>query len=195
MYKCRKLISKRRIVVCEDKEFISAKKCAEYYNVNYTTMANWLNHNNNMPKKWYDKGLRYKDENMEDYKISEVEIKQVICEDIVYKNVTECSKHYGVNRELLRSYLNGSSHIPDLWYERGLRYIDVSMEDYIRHYDYKLGNHPCAKKVICEGKIFKCAKECAEYYGVKDTTITSWLNHNNNMPQEFKDKGLKYYEQ
>ena len=57
------------------------------------------------------------------------------------------------------------------------------------------GNNPMARKVICEGKIFSCITECAEYYGLKRKRLSRWLNGTNNMPQEFKDKGLKFYKE
>ena len=54
------------------------------------------------------------------------------------------------------------------------------------------GNHHKAKKVMCEDLEFKCAKDCAEYYGVKYGTMKSWLNGRNKIPLHFKEKGLKY---
>lgn len=56
------------------------------------------------------------------------------------------------------------------------------------------GKHPQAKKVICDGKIFNCAKDCADYYGIKTGTLNLWLNGKNGMPEEFFNKGLKYLE-
>ena len=54
------------------------------------------------------------------------------------------------------------------------------------------GNHPRARKVICEDMIFNCAKDCAEFYGVNYDTMKQWLNGSNPMPQEWFNKGLHY---
>lgn len=47
--------------ICEGIEYDSAKKCAEYYNINPSTMVKWLNGTNPMPQEWKDKGLHYKE--------------------------------------------------------------------------------------------------------------------------------------
>ena len=49
--------------------------------------------------------------------------------------------------------------------------------------------------VICDNIIFNTIKECANYYKIKPNTLGSWLIKENKMPQEFKDKGLKYYKE
>ena len=55
------------------------------------------------------------------------------------------------------------------------------------------GKHPNAKKTICEGIIFDCALDCANFYNINPTTMRSWLNKTNKMPQEWEEKGLMYY--
>lgn len=54
------------------------------------------------------------------------------------------------------------------------------------------GKHNMAKKTECDGKIFACIEDCAEYYKVKYTTMCQWLNGTNPMPLEWKNRGLKY---
>lgn len=56
------------------------------------------------------------------------------------------------------------------------------------------GNHPRAKKVICEGKVYGCVKECAEFYSVNPITMRAWLNGQNPMPEKWFKLGLKNYE-
>ena len=43
-------------------------------------------------------------------------------------------------------------------------------------------------KVICEGKIFSCISECADFYNVPKSTMRSWVNGSNNMPLEWIEK-------
>lgn len=47
-----------------------------------------------------------------------------------------------------------------------------------------------AKKVICENIVFENANKCADYYGVKVSTLKSWLE-GMTMPKEWYDKGLR----
>ena len=58
----------------------------------------------------------------------------------------------------------------------------------------KGGKNPSAKKVMCENMEFSCAKECAKYYNIQYTTLKSWLNGNHNIPQEWYDKNLHYFD-
>lgn len=56
----------------------------------------------------------------------------------------------------------------------------------------KGGNNPKAKKVICNGLEYGCAGDCAEFYGVKSSTLRSWLRGNRPMPNKFKKLGLSF---
>lgn len=60
------------------------------------------------------------------------------------------------------------------------------------HGDFSMGNNPRAKKVVCDGKEYSCIAEFAGMNNVKYSTARAWLNGNNNMPQEWIDKGLNY---
>ncbi len=50
----------------------------------------------------------------------------------------------------------------------------------------------CQKPVICEGKVFDNIKLCAIYYNIKPYTMRKWLRKNL-IPEEFKEKGLSYF--
>lgn len=58
----------------------------------------------------------------------------------------------------------------------------------------KRGKHPQAKKVICDGKIFDCARDCADFYNIKHSIMNNWLTGKTGIPQDFYDKGLMYIE-
>ena len=68
-------------VYCENKKFSNARELADYYELNYKTIKNWVNGYNPMPKEWYDKGLRREDKTMSDYKIQVPQFKKVFCEN------------------------------------------------------------------------------------------------------------------
>lgn len=55
---------------------------------------------------------------------------------------------------------------------------------------YKGGNNHYAKKVICDGKVFDCLKDCADYYNINYGTFRGYLS--NYMPKRFRELGLSY---
>lgn len=50
---------RRKKVHCEGKIFNSARECAKFYDINSSTLTNYLNGKNKMPKEWVDKKLHY----------------------------------------------------------------------------------------------------------------------------------------
>ena len=60
------------------------------------------------------------------------------------------------------------------------------------HADIKGGKNPKAKKVICEGVVYDCLKDCAEFYGINYDTMKWWLSKRGKVRQDFIEKGLKY---
>ena len=52
--------------------------------------------------------------------------------------------------------------------------------------------NPCAKQVMCEGKIFGSIVECAKYYGVTSASMRMWLRGANKMPKFFVENHLCY---
>ena len=55
------------------------------------------------------------------------------------------------------------------------------------------GKNNNARKVICDGKVFDCIKECAEYYGINYGTFRGYLC--NYMPKRFRELGLSYFDE
>jgi hypothetical protein len=54
------------------------------------------------------------------------------------------------------------------------------------------GSNGYARKVSCDGKIFDCIKDCAEYYDVKYSTMRCWLSGVDKIPEHFVHKNLHY---
>lgn len=48
-----------KMVVCENIVFNMVKDCANFYNMNNTTLSPYLTGKDKMPQKWIDRGLRY----------------------------------------------------------------------------------------------------------------------------------------
>lgn len=56
------------------------------------------------------------------------------------------------------------------------------------------GKNPASRKVVCDGIIYDCVKDCAEHYGYKRRTMGAWLEGRNKMPNQFVALGLRYYD-
>jgi group I intron endonuclease len=65
-------------------------------------------------------------------------------------------------------------------------------EDRISKNWSKGGKNIKAKKVICDGKLYDCAGDCADIYNIKSCTLRSWLRGDRPMPKRFQDIGLKF---
>ncbi len=76
------------------------------------------------------------------------------------------------------------------------REISEETRQKLREYMLNLPSelHPSNKKVYCNDKIFNTVKECAEFYDVKPTTMSSWLRGIEYMPQNFVKMGLMFLE-
>lgn len=123
----KKDLSNTKIVrktICENIEYNSAKECSLYYGVNVATMRDWLSGKTPMPKEWYDKGLRYFDKEMSEYKfqIPPITSKIVICDNNEYYSISTCAKHYNESRRSMSSWLSGDCKMPKKYQELGLRF-------------------------------------------------------------------------
>lgn len=54
------------------------------------------------------------------------------------------------------------------------------------------GNNSYAKKISCDGVVFECIKDCANYYGVNYGTMRYWLCGDGNIPKYFREHNLHY---
>lgn len=50
-----------RKIICDNTPFNCIKDCAEFYDINYSTMKSWLQNKRITPKRFADMGLRYAD--------------------------------------------------------------------------------------------------------------------------------------
>lgn len=111
--------------------------------------------------------------------------KKIICEGIEFNSLKECANYYNVPISSMSGWLRGLANVPQEFIDKKLHYLGEEIK-------YNPRKRPLNKEVICEGMVFSSATECAEYYGIKRETMTSWLNGKNKMRQDFVDKGLQY---
>ena len=177
-------------VICDGEWFESISKCAKKYNITPNVMRSWLNCDSKIPQKFIDLGLQYfGKENVEYEPQSDVspKAKKVICDDVVFDSIVSCSDTYGVHKDTLRQWINGTNKMPKEFADLGLRYFDN--DDIV----YQVQEQPRKRKVICDGKIFETIKDCATFYNIPRRKMNGWLLNSDKMPQEFKDMGLDYY--
>lgn len=116
----------------------------------------------------------------------------VICDGKRFGHIGECAKHYGLNRELINSYLTGRLNMPQKFIDMGLRYEDEPDREYRPQTGFARGNNPRARAVICDGVEYSCVNDCADFYHVKFHTMINWLTKEKRMPKKFIELGLHF---
>ena len=58
----------------------------------------------------------------------------------------------------------------------------------IKKMTYQGGNHPQAKKVVCDNIVYGSAVEASKALNINRNTLKCWLNGSNKMPKEWKDQ-------
>lgn len=175
-----------RTVLCNGTEFNTVKECAEFYEVNPTSMASWLNGNSNMPKKFFNMRLSYSDKlGIIPKQQSEMKVKRkVVCNGVVFESIKECAERYGVNSVTMGSWLLGRKRMPSKFIDLNLRYFEGNT----------LYNQQIREKqsVICAGHVFETILDCANYYNIAHRTMCNWLDGSRRMPKKFYDMGLSF---
>lgn len=110
--------------------------------------------------------------------------RKVYCEGNLYISVRECAKRYGVNENSMRDWLKGRTATPEKFYLYNLRYSDENP------------NYQKIKtktfEVICGDLIFNSIRECAKFYNVTVSSMSSWLSNKKEMPIKFQQLNLHY---
>lgn len=102
---------KARKVVCDGLEFNCCVDVAKYLGMPRKTVNNYLIHKNKMPYDLYIRGLRYIDESINNYEVSN-KCKPVICDGVFYKSNTECANYYNIDKTTINKWLTGKNKIP-----------------------------------------------------------------------------------
>ena len=93
-----------------------------------------------------------------------------------------------------KGWLCGNKPMPKEWWDKGLRYEDKNMNNYVVQTGKKDKHNSSSKRVFCDGLVYETIKSCAEHYNKKPRTMSSWLNGTRKMPKLFQDLGLSFYE-
>ena len=130
--------------------------------------------------------------------------KKVFCDNLIFNSIKECSNYYGMNSNGTMTYwLNGKNKMPLDFQKLNLRYAtDEDLNKYERYDSSKHVNKSnviindinigVSKLIHCDNFIFNSIKECSNYYGIINSTMTSWINGNNPMNSNFQKLNLRY---
>ena len=184
-------------VICDNMVFECIKDCADYYDINYNNMRNWLNGYRNTPKDFLNKGLRKLSANIKDYNFqidskkensynSINNVKKVICNGKIFDSINKCAKYYNITTSVMGEWLKQKCNMPQKFIDLGLRYLGDKTTIYTPQTITR-------KKVICDNKIFNSIKECSRYYTENYNTFYYWVTGKTSMPQKYIDLGLHYY--
>ena len=179
---------KKRKVICEYKIFESISDCARYYNIDSHNMSDWLSGRLNMRRDFYEKGLRFLEGDNEIIQPQNKyhKYRNVVCDDIIFDSIKDCSEYYDVNISTMSCWLVGQNPMSQKFKKLGLRYLNDDMTI------YDVQPKDRIREIICDKMIFKTIKECAEFYGVNYGTMRCWLYEQNPIPQRFVNLGLRY---
>lgn len=183
-------------VLCDGKKYDSLTDFIEAYNLqsdnvnSHTTskISAWLKGKKGMPKKFWDMGLRYYDDELYNkYKDKMHQHKRTVkreveIDGITFKSQKEISDYINVNPATITNWLNGKHKIPEDILARGFRCKGLSCE---LNKTYK------THKVYYDGKIYNSQRELARFLGIKNGTLWTYLNGEVKMPKYLEEKGLR----
>lgn len=113
-----------RKTVCDGIIFDCAKDCAEYFNISYASIKDWLSCKNKMPYEWYKKGLRYYDTSMEEYDYQKPKNIKIIFNNKEYNSIREFCREEKISRNLIRKIREGKKEVPDFLKDGGFQMIE-----------------------------------------------------------------------
>lgn len=128
-------------VIIDDLIFNSTTELNIFLN-SKTGVGKYLSWKKDMPKKYYDRGLRYCDESISEMQ-SRIKVgrnkgeackKKIVCENIVFKSEQECSESYSVSKNCIFQALK---YKRGKWVDRGLRYYNPETDKDLPIYENK----------------------------------------------------------
>ena len=112
--------------------------------------------------------------------------RSVIVDGNVFSSMSLCAEYLGVKINRLNAWLGGKESFSKEYVDRGLSFNEVKHEYVVFESEKEY------KRVFCDGMYFKSMLACDKYYNLPRCTVSGWLNGLVKMPQEFKDKGLRF---
>ena len=117
----------------------------------------------------------------------------VEADGVVFKTIKECAEHYNIPVSRMSSWLNKRANMPKEFIDINLHYVDKPDITYIQSVGKgkQRGKHNFAKRVLCDGMLFECMRDCADYYDINPDTMSKWLCEHR-IPKRFLEMKLHY---
>lgn len=113
--------------------------------------------------------------------------KKIICDGKIFDCIKDCADYYNVSYSLMRMWLKGKNTMPEIFYNKGLNYLENPKVMKVRS-NITLSYNP----VICDNITFNSMNDCADFYNVHSSTISNWLYKRTQMPENFIKMGLRF---
>jgi len=110
-------------VLCDDYIFETITQCADFYDLKWSTLTQWLNGKRGMPIEWYNRGLRFynnDDNRFVQYRL--VKTRKIICDGILYNSISECARQYNIPNKTMTNWLKGKCNMRNDFIDLGLDY-------------------------------------------------------------------------
>ena len=119
-----------KVLFCDNRKYVSIMDFANTYKLNYHTVISWLTGKNKMPQEWFDRNLHLDGQSMDDINVqtgmpsgeNHSNSIKVICENICFNSITECSKYYNIKTSVMSAWLREEHKMPQSFIDKGLRY-------------------------------------------------------------------------
>lgn len=176
--------SQSKMVICENYVFMTINDFKKCFNLSHGK------------RSFYSKKARFfneKIDNINNYIVYKDNIildsEIVIYNNKEYKNTMELSNDININYNTLKHYLNGYISTPLEIYQLGLKYKHKKSKVYSR--DEVIG---VKISIVCDDMIFESISKLKKKNNNKKCShLNEYLNGNRPMPQKWKDRGLRYY--
>ena len=112
-------------VICNDIEFRTMTECAKFYGIKRETMGSWLRGKQTMPEKFFNMGLRWKNDHITYVKRQPKTHPNgllVVCDNNIFYSIKMCADFYSLSATTLRRWLRGERKMPQKYIDLGLRY-------------------------------------------------------------------------
>lgn len=121
--------------------YTSIMECSMKNNIDYRTFIYYIQGVCGMPQSIYDKGIYYVNDDLESKymnkrKIS-TKIKEVVCDNIIYKSVNNFSEINNLIPTTIFNYLKNKYPMPQKYIDRGLRYYNPETDKDLPIYENK----------------------------------------------------------
>lgn len=117
-----------RPVVYNGRRYQSLESFRKSENLSLRTVGTWLTEGVPMDPKYYDGGLKYEDQDTKIIRNTRSFKSRIICDGTEYASLREFCRMNNLNSGTVSHWLKGDSGMPEVWFNKGLRYLDRDNE-------------------------------------------------------------------